>query len=365
MNDIILSDMRLPEGDAGILLEWMGREELRYTVVIMTHFSEATFAVKMMRLGARTFIAKDGAFDENLLKALKEIKKGQRMKSIGDIPMFKRKSEAYQKVMSEARGIANIGMNVLLVGESGTGKEHIAALIHNGSIRADMPFEKLDSNDVDGSFGKANGGTLFIDGIDDMQAETQRELLRILKAGTYRHGGDNGRAVDVRLISTTAERLDKAVEEGRINRGLLNMIAEYVIEIPPLRETPEDIFPLAEMFLSMAKEDCGCNVKRFNAAARKALQSHPWNGNITELRNVVYSAAVRCNGEVVTETDIVFLSSNTQKEGSVCLRKGTIDERMVRMAYEQARGNKTKAASILGISRGTFNKMLNKLWDSQ
>lgn len=366
IDDIILSDLRIPGGDADELMEWMRKKGLRNSVVIMTSYFEATFAVKMMRLGAKTFLPKDAAIDMHLREILKEITKEQSMKSIGRTPMPRRKNEVYSKVVDEAKSVAKIGLQVLLVGESGTGKEHMAAIIHNESPRADMPFEKLDADNLDGSFEKASGGTLLIDEIGNLQAETQQKLLRILKTKKYRHSGDGlERTVDVRLVSTTTEDLDKAMEEGRFNRDLLNKIAEYIIKIPPLRETPDDIFPLAESFLCMAREESGCTAKRFNAAARKALQAHGWSGNVTELRNVVYSAAIRCNGEVITERDIVFLPSNTEEEEVICLRKGAIDEKKVRMALERTRGNKRQAAEMLGISRGTFNNLLNKIWDNQ
>lgn len=239
IDDIILSDLRIPGGDADELMEWMRKKGLRNNVVIMTSYFEATSAVKMMRLGAKTFLPKDAAIDVRLREILKEITKEQRMKSIGRTPIFGRKSETYKNVVAEAKKVARIGMNVLLVGESGTEKEHIAAIIHNESPRADMPFEKLDAKNVDGSFENASGGTLLIDEIGNMQAETQQKLLRILETKRYRHSRDDlKRTVDVRLVSTTTEDLDKAVEEGRFKRDLLNKIAEYIIKIPALRETP-------------------------------------------------------------------------------------------------------------------------------
>lgn len=114
----------------------------------------------------------------------------------------------------------------------------------------------------------------------------------------------------------------------------------------------------------MAREESECTARRFNAAARKALQAHSWSGNVAELRNVIYSAAVRCDGEVITERDIVLLPSNTDEEGA-CLLKGAIDDKMVKMAYERTRGNITQAAEILGIGKKTYCNLLKKIWDSQ
>lgn len=384
VNDVILSDMRLPEGDADKVLAWMGKMGLHNPVVIMTQYYEAPFAVRMMRLGVKTFIAKDAAIDMHLLEILSEIKKEQRIKAIGNKPIFTRQSEAYQRVVEEAKRVAKIGMNVLLVGESGTGKEHIAALIHNESPRADMPFEKLDAGtlsaetasdemfghnkdayegakDKNGRFELAYGGTLFIDEIGNMKVEVQQQLLRVLESKMYRPIGDiRDRAADVRIISATNVDLSKAIEEGRFKRDLLNRIGEYVIKIPPLRETPEDIFPLAEFFLGMAREEHECKAKRFNAAARKALQTHQWIDNVRELRNVVYSAAVRCKGEVITEDDIEFMPFDAAKEDKLMFPSGKITEEDVRKAYKQARGVKATMAVILHVSRGTVHNLLKK-----
>lgn len=382
--DIILCDLRLPEGDADRLLTWIDKMGFHNPVVIMTNYYETPFAVRMMELGAKTFIAKNNAFDMRLTEVLKEIKKEQLLKFIGSRPIFRRKSDAYQNVVAVAKRVAKSGLNVLLVGESGTGKEHIATLIHNSSPRANMPFEKIDAGtltvesapnemfghkkdayegamDKVGHFEKAYGGSLFIDDIGNMPVEVQQQFISVLDSKMYRPIGDiRDRAINVGIISATSEDLARAVEEGRFKKKLLNMIGEYVIKIPPLRDTPEDIFPLAEFFLSMAREENECTAKRFNAAARKVLQSHVWSGNVSELRNVVYSAAIRCNGDVITENDIEFMSLDTEIEERLRFPHGKFTEEAVRKAYEQARGIQTRTAKILGVNRGTAINYLKK-----
>lgn len=384
VNDIILSDLRLPEGDADKVLAWMGKRGMHNPVIIMTQHYEAPFAVRLMRLGAKTFIAKDAAIDMHLKEILKEIRKEQLRKSIGRKPIYTRQSKAYQKVVEEAKRVAKIGMNVLLVGESGTGKEHIATLIHNASPRANMPFEILHAEtlsaetaldelfghnkdayegakDKNGRFELAYGGTLFLDEIGDMKMDVQQQLLRVLESNMYRPIGDiRDRAADVRIISATSIDLGMAIEEGRFNRELLNMIGEYVIKIPPLRETPEDIFPLAEFFLGRAREEHTLGAKRFNAAARKKLQSHIWSGNVGELYNTVLSAAVRCEGDVITEDDIEFMLLDAAIERELRFPNGKLTEEDVRKAYEQARGVKATMATLLHVSRGTVHNLLKR-----
>ncbi len=273
---------------------------------------------------------------------------------------------------------------MLICGENGTGKEHIARYVHTQGKRADKPFVAVDCGALSptlaqsaffghvkgsftgadsahvGYFQEAEGGTLFLDEVGNLPMEMQRMLLRVIQEHRYRPiGAKEDKTADVRIVAATNEDLQKAVTEKRFREDLLYRLKEYTITVPPLRDCQEDIMPLAEFFLSLSNKDLECNIKGFSASARKALFAYPWPGNVRELKQKIQVAVLHAEHDIITEDDLE-LHTEDQPVSTVFALKDTEQEKeRIRRALEQADGNRSIAARLLGIGRSTlYRKML-------
>ena len=272
-------------------------------------------------------------------------------------------------------------MSVLILGESGTGKEHIAAKIHARSKRAGKPFVPVDcgllskelaaselfghekgaftgaESKKQGFWEEAAGGTLFLDEIGNLPPEVQQMLLRALEAKRYRPtGGSKDKKADVRIIAATNEDLQTAIAEKRFRADLYQRLKEYTIQIPPLRECKEDILPLADFFRQLANDEFEKQVKGFDAEARKQLLTYTWGGNVRELKRVVRMAVLHTEGDTVTADMLEFDEMPLAADDSLAL--DDMEKKQIIHALEQAKGNRTLAAALLGIGRTTlYNKM--------
>ena len=272
-------------------------------------------------------------------------------------------------------------MSVLILGESGTGKEHIAEKIHARSKRAGKPFVAVDcgllskelaASDLfghekgaftgaeskkQGFWEEAAGGTLFLDEIGNLPLEVQQMLLRALEAKRYRPtGGSKDKKADVRIIAATNEDLQTAIAEKRFRTDLYQRLKEYTIQIPPLRECSEDIMPLANFFLQLANEEFEKQVKGFDAETRKRMLAYSWGGNVRELKRVVRMAVLHTEGDTVTADTLEFDEMPLAADASLALND--MEKKQIVHALEQAKGNRTLAAALLGIGRTTlYSKM--------
>ena len=238
-------------------------------------------------------------------------------------------SPALKEVISKVREVAYSDTSVLIVGEPGTGKDVIAGAIHYNSARKDKNFIKVNcavedaeqleselfghdpeafpevSEQRAGSFELAKLGTIFLERIDGMPAETRSKLIRALRDGEFeRVGGSKPVGVDVRVLSAADKDLQVEVEAGRFSAELHALLGATQVRIPPLRSRPEDIMPLSYYFLRRFAGEFGKPVIGFNAAAREALEQHQWPGNIRELRNTVERAVLLSKGESVRPEDL-------------------------------------------------------------
>ena len=309
-NDIVVADLRLPDGSGIDLLCWMRKEGKMQPFIIMTDYAEVNTAVESMKLGSIDYIPKQLVEDKlvPLIRSiLKERQAGQRR-----MPVFARDGSAFQKIMHRIRLVAATDMSVMIFGENGTGKEHIAHLLHDKSKRAGKPFVAVDcgslskelapsaffghvkgaftgaDNAKKGYFHEAEGGTLFLDEVGNLALETQQMLLRAIQERRYRPVGDKAdRNFNVRIIAATNEDLEVSVNEKRFRQDLLYRLHDFGITVPPLRDCQEDIMPLAEFFREIANNELECKVSGFSSEARKALLTHSWPGNVRELRQKI------------------------------------------------------------------------------
>jgi transcriptional regulator with PAS, ATPase and Fis domain len=271
---------------------------------------------------------------------------------------------------------------VLIVGETGTGKEMIARSIHGHSLRCNKPwvdvncaaipehlveselfgyekgaFSGADAQKI-GYFEMADGGTLFLDEIGDLDPKVQVKLLRVLDGVPYyRLGGNKKVDVDVRVVAATNQNLEELVRAGRFRNDLYHRLAEFKLEIPPLRERPEDLLAIAEQILHQHYPD-----SRFTNDAVTALLTHEWAGNVRELRNSIFRAIMLAkNAHVeITAAELKLNHAAALSEGKAPLNRDLdqLERQIVFDALERVGGNQGKAAEALGISRRTLLRKL-------
>lgn len=391
--DLILSDLRLPDGDGIMFLTYLREKNITTPFIIMTGYADVQTAVNAIKLGAFDYLKKPiipEVLQQKIELALsqdrgdiQQERKPKRAEELSKI--VKGNSLVIQRVYTHVALVAPTKMSVLVLGESGTGKEYIARMIHEQSGRKDHPFIAVDCGslsmelapselfghkkgsftsaiaDKKGVFEEAKGGTVFLDEVGNLPYEVQKQILRSLQEQKVRPvGSAQDVNVDVRIIAATNEDLEKAIEEGRFRQDLYHRINEFSIEVPPLRERLEDLEEFAYHFLAQANEELGKDVKRISAEAIEKLKQHHWDGNLRELRNVIRRATLFAENQEITEDSLPVLSNRiqkTQEKDDMALQPGD-EKAQILAALKKARGNKTVAAKLLQIDRKTlYNKM--------
>jgi len=382
-DDIVVSDLRLPDGNGIDMLRWMRKEGKMQPLIIMTDYAEVHTAVESMKLGSLDYIPKQ-LVEDKLVPQIRIIQK-ERQTRHSRMPVFSRNGSAFQEIMRKIRLVAATDMSVMIFGENGTGKEHIAHHLHDKSKRAGKPFVAVDCGSLSqeiapsaffghvkgaftgadsakkGYFHEAEGGTLFLDEVGNLALETQQMLLRAIQERRYRPVGDKSdRNFNVRIITATNEDLEVAVNEKRFRQDLLYRLCDFEITVPPLRDCQEDILPLAEFFRDMANKELECNVSGFSSEARKALLTHPWPGNVRELRQKIMGAVLQAQEGVVTKEHLELAVTKPTSPVSFALRNDAEDKERILRALKQTNGNRSAAAELLGIGRSTLYSKLEE-----
>ncbi|HET7873059.1 MAG TPA: sigma 54-interacting transcriptional regulator [Terriglobales bacterium] len=291
------------------------------------------------------------------------------------------RSESLKRVMRLAEKVARHPAAVLIVGETGTGKEMVARSIHQHSLRsqralvdvncAAIPehlveselfgYEKGAFSGAEGTkpgfFELADQGTLFLDEIGDLDPKIQVKLLRVLDGMPYyRLGGSKKVSVDVRVVAATNRDLEELVGAGRFRGDLYHRLAQFRLDIPPLRDRPEDVLGIAEQVLHEHFPD-----SKFSQGAIDALLRCAWTGNVRELRNVVFRAVLQAENAAVevTESDLELRAGEiTRKNAALDGNLDQVEQQVIMQALEKSGGNQGKAAQVLGISRRTLIRKL-------
>jgi len=285
-------------------------------------------------------------------------------------------SEAMRQVMGMVQRVAQTDTSVLIRGETGTGKEHVARAIHHYSLRHAKPWVDVNCGSLPeslmeselfghergafsgaesakpGLFEIADTGTIFLDEVAELNPLMQVKLLRVLDGTPYfRLGGVKKVSVDVRVLAATSLDLEAATEDGKFRRDLYYRLNEFTIQVPPLRERPDEIIPLAAFFLRQFSEKAS-----FSPEAQAVLRGWRWTGNIRELRNVVRSAAILSDTYEITAASLPApmrsLEAPTNLEG--------MERRAILEALNTTGGQQQRAADLLGISRRTLNRRLRQ-----
>lgn len=385
--DLILSDVRLPQGNGIALLEWINKEKMDIPFVIMTEYASVTDAVKAIKMGAKDYLAKP-VFHEQLVEMVKELLKPVSTVRNKEKELFKRISPKAKEAEHLAELVAPSDISVLILGSNGTGKESIARSIHFHGTRKDMPFvavncgaiprELADSmffghtkgaftgadTDKGGCFDAAKGGTLFLDEIGTLPFDMQSSLLRVLQEGTFMPvGSTKERVADVRIVAATNENMEKAIAEGRFREDLYHRLGEFEIRQPSLAECPEDILPLADFFRKKFSAELHRERTGFTAEAERLLLSHSWSGNIRELQNKIRRAVLMAGDTLIDYADLNIapaILADAPEAPLLPLKDEEQEKQSIIRALQSCGGIKTKAAQMLNVDSSTLYRKMKK-----
>ena len=382
--DLILSDLRLPDGSGMDVLEWTHSKKKEIPFIMLTGYADIQTAVDSIKKGAFDYIPKPINPDillEKIQEALSSKKEAEAPVSINYI---KGNSALSKKLYEYVDIVAPTEMSILITGESGTGKEHIANLIHSKSARKSAPFIAVDCGTIPkelaaseffghtkgsftgaienktGYFAMANGGTLFLDEIANLSSETQMQLLRALQEKKIRPVGSNDDIrVDVRIIAATNENLSETVGV-KFRDDLYHRLNEFSIQVPSLRERDEDIALFSNYFLNEGNQEFKKEVIGFTDEAMEIIQKYHWPGNLREMKNVI-KRSVLLTTEQYISADILpqeLKNKKSEEINSNALHDEEFEKSQILKALEMCNNNKSQAALLLKIDRKTlYNKL--------
>ena len=399
--DLILSDIKMPEMDGIELLAAAKGKYPDIHVIMMTAFGSVDNAVEAMRKGAYDYIQKGSADPteielvvERALKYQDSQRENKRLRSeLQDKYSFNNmigKAHNMEQVFDLIDTVADSRATVLVTGESGTGKELVARALHYNSSRRSAPFIRLNCaalpkdlmeselfghekgaftgaiKQTRGRFEMADGGTLLLDEISEIDPALQAKLLRVLQEREFeRIGSTQTIKVDVRIVATTNRDLQKEVEAGNFREDLYYRLNVIEMGLPPLRERKEDIPALVQNFVAKYNEENGKRVTGVADETLDALLAYDWPGNIRELENYTERAVVVARGEALAPDDYPQrLTSGPQGRDDGGIHVGMtvheMERRLIMKTLESCQGNRTEAAGMLGISTRTLRNKLHE-----
>ncbi len=416
---MVLLDVRLPDANGlNLLTEFKAKNEDLIVLMITAH-ADANSAVSALKEGAADYIGKPFNIDSIRYTVEKCFEQKKLRKEVDFLRREQRKKYDYDNLIGNSWKMIDVfkmikicaetdAKIVLVLGESGTGKQLVSHAIHHHSARSDAPFietncaaipENLLENELfghekgaftdasashQGIFEAAEGGTVFLDEIGDMPLAMQAKILKVIDSNTFRKlGGKQDIDVDVRIITATNQNLQKLVKESGFRQDLFYRLNVMSIVVPPLRERKEDIPPLANYFIERLNQEYGKSIKGISPEAEQCLINYDWPGNVRELRNALERAIMLEQDTVLTprylSKDITGASPAAKIGGAasqldtagdeadyeVRLPPGGIsleevEKSLITQALDRYRGNQTKAARALKISRDTLRYRMKK-----
>ncbi len=394
--DAIVLDYRLPEGDTLDLLSEIKAVHADLPVVILTAHASIDLAVTAVKLGADHFMTKPVELSalhvilQRLLTSRKAQKRDAAVRSrsaVRAVDPFVGSSEAVQRLRDDAERVAGSDRPVLVLGETGAGKGVLVRWLHRASPRAEEPFVDLNcaglARDLveselfghergafTGAVAKklgllevADGGTMFLDEIGDMELPTQAKLLKVVEEKQFRRVGElRDRYTDIRLVAATHRDLVALAQEEKFRSDLYFRISTITLTVPPLRRRIEDIPLLAETFLRSLGAEIGAPERQLQRDAMAALQSYSWPGNVRELRNVIERALLLSRGETISAADLRFDFEGCGP-GAVSVvtdRLAEVERLHVQRVVGEENGHVERAAARLGIPRSTLYQRLKE-----
>ncbi len=374
---LVITDMKMPSMTGLELLKEIKQIKPALPVLVITAFGTIENAVDTMKEGAIDYLLKPFSFDK-LKKAIdSNIRKEKFHKSIITV------NPEMQKILRLAESLATTDITVIIYGESGTGKELLARYIHSLSKRNNMQFVAVNCAAIPenlleaelfgyekgaftgafdrkiGKFEIANHGTILLDEIAEMPLSLQAKLLRVLQEKEIdRIGGKKPIPIDVRVIVTTNKDLQNLCAEGRFREDLYYRLNVFSIKLIPLRKRKDDIPLLAEHFLKIFATSFSKKVKGFSEEAMEFLKNQQWYGNVREFENFIQRAVFLCKGEIIEKDDFLFEENTFNKRANGKLKD--MEKELILKTLNEVKGNKTKAAKLLGVSVRTIRNKLKE-----
>ncbi len=410
--DIVLLDLRMPLNDGLETLRRLRAASRSVPILMLTAHGDMNAAVEATNLGADDFISRPINNEELVLRVTHAIEHRRLLDEIESLRTkategqviggLAARSTAMSQIIENIRRVAKSTLTVLVVGETGTGKELVARALHQESEREDKPFVAVDCGALPesiieselfgyhrgaftgadrqkpGYFEAADGGTLFLDEVGNLPPATQVKLLRVIQERELRPlGSVHSAPIDVRIIAATNERLDSQIRLGRFRADLFYRLAEFSLNVPPLRERLKDISMLARRFMEEAALELRRPICSIAPGALELLTSHGWPGNVRELRNVMRNAVVQCRGVVIEPEQILLALGITERGEAPAeieqlttlpgpLRKvrskalASIERGAISEALRFTHGNKAAAARLLQVDVKTLYSKLRR-----
>lgn len=403
--DVMISDMRLPDGDGLELMKEQRENVPEMEVVVMTAYANVDTAVEAIKNGAFDYLSKP--FDDGqLYKILRNIEEkrtlSRKVATFADYSMrefdgflqFDQMigTAAMTDIFKMAKRVAKVDSTVLILGESGSGKGMLSKAIHRTSPRANAPFVEINCSAIPehlleselfgyekgaftdakgkklGLFEIAEGGTIFLDEIGDMDLALQSKVLKVLEDREFRRlGALKSTKVDVRILAATNRNLKNLVKDGIFREDLFYRLSVVPIHVPPLRKHRSSIVPMANYFLQLFSKQMGIKVNAFESDAIDALSSYDWPGNVRELRNVIERGLILSDGEKITVLSLgLNLLADTPKDQVDDARPDEeellplveMEKRHIKRVLDRLSGNRNAAAEVLQIHRTTLYKKI-------
>ncbi len=407
MPDITLLDIHLPDVSGITVLEGIKEINSQALVVMITAFGDIQTAVKTIKLGAYDFVEKPFNLEKLKILVEKALETASLRREVSQFREGLTASYGYDSIIGESPEIKKtfslIGKiaksdatTVFINGESGTGKDLVAKVIHYQSSRNGNPFMEINCTALPdtlveselfgyekgaftdakatkkGLFELADGGTVFLDEIGDMPSATQAKLLKIIENKSFKRiGGIKDIVVDVRIIAATNKVMQEEVRKGNFREDLYYRLRVIPITLPPLRDRGDDVFLLSKFFIDSFNNEFKKSVKGLSKMTMKSFQEYPWPGNVRELKNVIERAMIlESEDHILPEHLPLELSS---KEVQIQNVRGidfkipaggidieSVEKELIRQALDSTRGNQTRAAKLLNLSRDTLRYRMQK-----
>ncbi|MBI5888148.1 MAG: sigma-54-dependent Fis family transcriptional regulator [Deltaproteobacteria bacterium] len=403
----VILDLKMPVMGGIDTIDRLKSIDASVPIIVVTGLNDAFSVMETMRLGAYDFITKP----VEPAKLVSSVKRGveklrmereaARLTASGDesIESIFGRSPAIRKAIERLKQVAATDFSVIIEGETGTGKTFLAKAMHNMSKRAGKAFVKIDMGAIPltlmeselfgyekgaftgasftrkGFFESADGGSIFIDELENAPPIVQSKLLGVVEdKAVYRIGSRRPIVMDIRIIAATSADIQESITEERLREDLFYRMGEFVIKLPPLRERTEDIMFFAGKFLEESAAELGQPVKELDAKTIDSLTGYHWPGNIRELKNVIRRAALLSGGSAIKaeHLELSFGKDEKEKDGKglspfkglhlVSLRDSVsaVEKEMIIKALESTKNNKAKAASILRIDTKTLRSKIQE-----
>jgi DNA-binding NtrC family response regulator len=397
--DVVILDIVMPVLGGMETIGKLKQLDGSVPVVIVTARTDAETAVETMKLGAYDYLVKPvdpGKIIITVRRAFEYRRQSRELNRLqksedASLERFVGRSPHMKKIAEQLKQVAATDLSVVIQGETGTGKTLLAKILHNISRRADREFVKIDLGSMPetiieselfgaekgaftgavqaqrGFFEAANGGTAFLDDLENVSPLVQSKLLTVLEGKTVsRLGSRKTITLDIRIVAATNTDIQKQVREGRFREDLFFRLGEFLITLPPLRERAEDIPFFTQRLLEAATSELNMPVMSISGAALDRMMQYPWPGNLRELKNVLRRAALLSGGNEILPEHVEPLlgirHGRATEEGLVPLRTAvsSVEKKMITMALETTKGNKAAAAAALQIDVKTLRTKMQE-----